>query len=202
MGRLEEAKTTLQEGLEALEVGDEKFWLPRFLNTLGWVHAESGEWETALKLNRDSFREALISGDPETINNARINVGENLTETGQFGPAREELETLWREVKRPKLSYTKWRYKTRLLIALANLYERCGEREKSLRFANNAISHARSSGAKKHLAKALAVKGHALRHTRHSAAKAAFKEALTLARTMGAPLLAKQIAGELRNNLA
>ena len=196
MGRLEEAKTTLREGLEALEVGDEKFWLPRFLNTLGWVHAESGEWQTALKLNRDSFREALMSGDPETINNSRINVGENLVETGQFDQAREELETLWGEVKKPKLSYSKWRYKTRLLIALANLYEKCGEREKSLRFANNAISHAKSSGAKKHLAEALAVKGRALRETRPSTAKAAFEEALSLARTMGAPLLAKRIAGE------
>jgi class 3 adenylate cyclase/tetratricopeptide (TPR) repeat protein len=197
LGRLGEAKKSLEAGMKQLEVGDDRFWHPRFLNTLGWVLAEQGRLQEALELNRQSLREALSIGDPETINNARINLGENFLQMGRLPDARQVLEETWEQVKKGGISYTRWRYKTRLVIALGELYSRLNEREKAMTFIKNGIRLARKSGAKKHLARALFVKGKALAGYRPGQARRAFEEALHLAREMGTRLLSASVTQAL-----
>lgn len=199
LGRLGEAKEILKSGLNHLEIGDERFWRPRFLNTLGWVLCEAGEIEEALRLNEQALEEALPTNNPETIHNAEINVGENHLQMGDVDKAGEVLENAWDKVKGPGISYVRWRYKIRLLIALAELYEKTGERKKALNFANKALKMAIDKGAKKHEAKALYVKAKVLHQTRPNMAFRLFEQALALSNKIGARILAEGIRREMEN---
>ena len=72
LGQLEMAEKILNSGLGRLEEGDDQFWRPRLLNTMGWIRAEGGDLKGALELNVQALNEALPTGDAETINNAII----------------------------------------------------------------------------------------------------------------------------------
>ncbi|MFO7598401.1 MAG: adenylate/guanylate cyclase domain-containing protein [Candidatus Desulfacyla sp.] len=193
LGRLDEAEHILTEGLNHLEIGDDKFWRPRFLNTLGWVHSEGGRIEKSLDLNQQSLEEALPTGDLETIHNATINVGENYLRLGNIEKAREVLEKAWEEIKGTGITYTRWRYKTRLFIALAELYEKTGERKKALSLVNKALQMGRDKGARKHEARALSVKAAILSQSRPEMARRYLEQALDLSVKMNARTLAEQI---------
>ena len=197
LGRLDEAKEILKSGLNHLEIGDERFWKPRFLNTLAWVHGEAGGIEEALSLNEQALEEALPTNNPETIHNAEINVGENHLQMGDMDKAGEVLENAWDKVKGPEISYVRWRYKTRLLIALAEFYEKTGERKKALNFANKALKMALNKGAKKHEARALYVKAKALYQTRPNMARRYLEQALALSNRIGARVLSERISRDI-----
>ncbi len=199
LGRLDEAREILESGLNHLEIGDKKFWRPRFLNTLGWVLCQAGKMEEALRLNEQALEEALPTHNPETIHNAEINVGENHLQMGDMDKAGEVLENAWEKVKGPGISYVRWRYKIRLLIALAEFYEKTGERKKALNFANNALKMAIEKGAKKHEARALYVKAKILHQTRPNMAFRLFEQALDLSNKIGTGILAKGIRREMEN---
>lgn len=193
LGHLDKAGTALFSGLKRLEEGDGRFWRPRFMNTLGWIHAEGGELKDALELNTEAWKDALTTGDPETIYNARINMGENLLQMGDLGAAREILDGVWSELRKPGISYTRWRYKTRLLIALGELYGRLGERQAASRYVGQALRIAKRTGARRHRARALLVRGTLFCSSRPKAARKSLQEALELAREMGTVLLEKRI---------
>jgi class 3 adenylate cyclase/tetratricopeptide (TPR) repeat protein len=193
LGRTDDAKSVLEKGLERLDVGDDRFWRPRFLNTLGWVMAEEGNLKEALRLNKASLDEAKETGNPETIHNAAINVGENHLRLGNLEDARKVLDETWKEVKRPGISYNRWRYKTRLLIALGELYGRLGEKEKGLYFVRKALTIANKTGAKKHQARALLVKGRLMAQNSPGLARRYLEKALAIATEIGTVLLIERI---------
>jgi len=197
LGRLEEAERVLTDGLAHLEIGDAAFWRPRFLNTLGWVYSEGGRIQKALDLNQQSLREALPTGDPETIFNATINVGENHLHLGDLGKAEAVLEQAWDKVKGTGIFYTRWRYRTRLLISLADLYGKMGKRERAMPLVNRAIQAARDKGARRHEARALQVKARILFPTRPPSARRCLEQALDLCVHMGTRLLKERIQEDL-----
>ena len=193
LGRLKEAEEMLEAGLKQLEAGDEKFWKPRFLNTLAWIHSEGGDLKKALKLNEQALQEALPTGDPETIHNAEINVGENYLQMGEGGKAQIVLEKVWKKIKGRRTVYAGWRYKTRLLIALAELHGQKREQKKALRFINQALEMAQKNGALKHEARAFQVKSGILQRNRPNMARACLERALALSVKMDAKGLSKRI---------
>ena len=197
LGRLEEAEKTLRAGLGHLEAGGDPFWRPRLLNTLGWVLAEKGDVETALEFNRQSLEEALPTGDPETINNARINIGENMIQMDRLDDAEKILRQSREEVSRQRIAYTLWRYKTRLFIVLAELRRKTGEREKALSLAGKAFRSAKKMGAKKHEAMALHVRGKVLKASRPKLAMNDLNKSLSLAEKMNARILVERIKREI-----
>jgi len=193
LGQIEKAKENLQAGLKQVEGVDDKFWQPRFLNTLGWVHAENDEFGDAVRLNKQSLEAALNSGDPEIIHNAQINLGENYLAMSDLSEAKDMLDRVWQEVKKPGISYTRWRYKTRLFIAMGELYGRLGESKKGLYFIRKAMHLARKSGAKKHLALALLAKGRLLSQNRPDLIQKCLEKALTASLEMRTRLLTQKI---------
>ena len=197
LGRIEKAKQQLKAGLKQLEGVDDRFWRPRFLNTLGWVHAENGEFQDAVNLNDHSLEEALHLGDPEVIHNAQINLGENYLALDNLSEAKEILERVWREIKKSGISYTRWRYKTRLFIAMGELYGRLGDTKKGLAFIRNAMTLARKSKAKKHLAIAHLAKSRLLSQRRPDLIRMSLEEALALSLAMGTSLLTRKIRDAL-----
>ena len=193
LGRLEEGENILKTGLKKLETGDDKFWKPRFLNTLGWIRAQTGGVEEALRLNREALRLALPTGDPETIHNAQINVGENYLQLGDLKNAQEVLLHVQELIKGKRHLYAGWRYKTRLLIALAELYEKRGGHQKALYFINRALKAARKNSAQKHEATALRVKACIVHKNRPETALAYLEQARELSTKIGAQPLQKKI---------
>jgi len=193
LGQIDNAKQQLKAGLKQLEGVDDKFWRPRFLNTLGWVHAEIGEFQDAVRLNKQSLEEAISTGDPEIIHNAQINLGENYLAMNDLSGAKDVLERVWQEVKKPGISYTRWRYKTRLLIAMSELYGRLGDNKKGLDSIRKAMNLTRKSGAKKQTAQALLSKSRLLSQSRPSLIQASLEKALTLSLEMGTRLLTQNI---------
>ncbi|VBB45950.1 Adenylate and Guanylate cyclase catalytic domain protein [uncultured Desulfatiglans sp.] len=193
LGNLDKSRNSLLSGLKSLEEGDGRFWRPRFMNTLGWVHAEGGELKEALDLNTEAWKDALVTGDPETIYNARINMGENFLQMGDLGAAREILDEVWSELRKPGISYTRWRYKTRLLIALGELYGRLGEHKEAAGYVAQALRMAKKTGARRHQARALLVRGTLLCGSRRKAAAKSLREALELASKMGTVLFEERI---------
>src|SRR5262249_27012751 len=75
-GEYDGALATFQEGLPLSEKAGAEIWYHRFLNTLGWLYGELGDFDGALDLNRRSAQEARKRGDPETTANAEINLGD------------------------------------------------------------------------------------------------------------------------------
>ncbi len=193
LGQIDKAKQQLKAGLKQLEGVDDKFWRPRFLNTLGWVHAEIGEFQDAVRLNKQSLEEAISTGDPEIIHNAQINLGENYLAMNDLSGAKDMLESVWQEVKKPGISYTRWRYKTRLLIAMSELYGRLGDNKKGLDSIRRAMTLTRKSGAKKQTAQALLAKSRLLSQSRPSLIQKSLEKALTLSLEMGTRLLTQKI---------
>jgi tetratricopeptide (TPR) repeat protein len=193
LGQINKAKQQLKSGLKQLEGVDDKFWRPRFLNTLGWVHAEIGEFRDAVRLNKQSLEEAMNTGDPEIIHNAQINLGENYLAMNDLSNAKDVLERVWQEVKKPGISYTRWRYKTRLLIAMGELYGRLGDNKKGLDSIRKAMDLVRKSGAKKQKAQALLAKSRILSKNRPDLIQKSLDKALTLSLEMGTRLLTQKI---------
>jgi class 3 adenylate cyclase/tetratricopeptide (TPR) repeat protein len=199
LGRLKEGEDILKAGLKNLETGDEKFWKPRFLNTLGWIRAQMGEVSEALKLNQEALKLALPTGDPETIYNAMINVGENYLQMEDFGKAEKVLTQAHNQISGKQHLYAGWRYKTRLLIALADLYEKRGKHPKALYFINRALKTARKNGARKHEAMALGVKASIVQSNRPKMARAYLLEARELSAQIGAQPTLQKISDTLKN---
>ena len=193
LGRIEKAKRQLKDGLKQLEGADDKFWRPRFLNTLGWVYAENGEFQDAIRLNKQSLEESIHTGDPEIIHNAQINLGENYLEMDDLSEAKNILERAWQEVRKPGFSYTRWRYKTRLFIAMGELYGKLGDAQKGLDFIRKAMILARKSSAKKHQAIALLAKSRLLSPRRPNQVQKSLEKALALSLEMGTSLLTQKI---------
>ncbi len=199
LGRLKEGEDILKAGLKKLETGDENFWKPRFLNTLGWIRAEKGEMVEALKLNQEALKLALPTGDPETIHNAEINVGENYLQMGDVGKAEKVLVHVQRRIKGKQHLYAGWRYKTRLLIALADLYEKEGKHPKALYFINQALNTARKNGAQKHEAMALEIKASIVLRNRPKMARTYLEKARELSLHMGAQPTLQKISNAMKN---
>ena len=194
LGRLKEGEEILRAGLKKLETGDDKFWKPRFLNTLGWIRAQAGKMEEALKLNQEALRLALPTGDPETIYNAQINVGENYLQMGNLKKAEKVLAHVQNRIRGKRHLYAGWRYKTRLLIALGELHEKTGGHRKALYFINQALKTVRKNGARKHEAAALRVKACIVHKNRPEAARACLEQAREISVKIGAQPLLQEIS--------
>ncbi|HIC85578.1 MAG TPA: hypothetical protein EYP06_04690, partial [Desulfobacterales bacterium] len=194
LGLLDKADQSLNNGLKQLETGDDKFWRPRFLNTLGWIKSEKGHIDEALVLNKEALEMALAIGDLESIYNSRINLGENYMALGQQAKAKEELQKTLQHVRRPGLYYTRWRYRTRLYIAMAELNRKRGDLDQALVFANRALKLSKETRAKKHQIRALMVKGLVQIQKGNRTGIKSLEEAHSLARSVGARILIGQTA--------
>ena len=78
------------------------------------IDSGAPDFQDAVNLNNHSLAEALHLGDPEVIHNAQINLGENYLAMDNLSEAKDMLERAWREIKKSGISYTRWRYKTRV----------------------------------------------------------------------------------------
>ena len=85
-GDYDEAHTIFMEGLRLAEkVGDANF-SPHYLNSLGWLHIECGSLDQAIELNQRAAAGGHAQGNPESIANAELNLGDIFLPAGRFDP--------------------------------------------------------------------------------------------------------------------
>ena len=114
-GEHDRALTTVGEGLSFAEkLGDEIF-RNRFLNCIGTVHADCGDLEHAITLNSQARDFSTMRGDPETIANAVLNLGDAALAQGDRALARELFDEIHKLAGNPSTSdWMKWRYSQHL----------------------------------------------------------------------------------------
>ena len=188
-GDYDEAYATVQEGLAFCEkVGDEVMY-QRDLNVLGWLWSEMGDLERAIDYNRRCAEGAGKRGEPETIANAEINLGDALLMKGDLPLAEEMFDAVSRMVNDPAVSeWMKWRYSTHLFASLADLWLAKGDYAKATRWVDQCLEIATRTRARKNLVKGWRIRGEiATRRRRWDDAESALREALTIAQAIGNP---------------
>jgi hypothetical protein len=132
------------------------------LNTLGWLHAELGDHETALDLNRRSAEIAhemvelkLVPSAPEVWANASINQAGDHIARGELGEAGELLARQRTRIEDESDVWMLWRYRLHLFDAEARLALALGRPEAALGLGRQELA-----GARQHRARKLEARAH------------------------------------------
>jgi tetratricopeptide (TPR) repeat protein len=188
-GDYDAALATLEEGLAlAMKVGDEVH-VHRILNSLGWLYMECGNLERGVELNREGAQGARKRGDPETIANPEINLGDIFLAKGELTLAHEFLDGVHRLVKNPATGeWMKWRYSTHLFASLGDLWLARGDYARAKEFCEHGLDIATRTQSKKYLVKGWRLRGEiALGYRQWDEAENAFRQALAIAQAIGNP---------------
>jgi tetratricopeptide (TPR) repeat protein len=188
-GDYDEARLALEESLTFSEkVGDE-IWGLRILNSLGWLYSECGDLERALDHNRKAVAGARKRGDPETIANSELNLGDILLTQGDLGLAEELFDGVYSLVRNPATSeFMRWRYSIHLFASMARLWLTREDLAKAHKFVEQCLEIARDTNSLKYLVMGWRLKGEiALLNKQWSEGEGWLKQALSLAQTVGNP---------------
>src|SRR2546425_414503 len=188
-GDFDEAYTIVHEGLVLCEkVGEEVMYL-RDLNVLGWLWGELGDLERAADYNRRCVEGARKRGDPETLANAEINIGDTCIARGELALAAETLDGVHRLIKDPATSdWMKWRYSTHPFASLGDLELARGNPDRARAWADRCLEIATRTNSRKNLVKGWRLKGEiATTRRQWDEARAALDQALGLAQQVGNP---------------
>jgi tetratricopeptide (TPR) repeat protein len=188
-GDYDGALALLTEGLALTEkVGDENF-VPRYLNSLGWLYLECGDLDRALDLNRQGAEGGQKRGDPEMIANAELNLGDIFLMQGDLVLAQEYLERVYRLTHDPATSdWMKWRYSMHLFASLGDLWLTRGDLAKAQEYAAQCLQNATRTKARKYLVKGWRLQGEiALARQQRDEAEGWLRQAMALAQVVGNP---------------
>jgi class 3 adenylate cyclase/tetratricopeptide (TPR) repeat protein len=188
-GDYDGALALLTEGLALSEkVGDENF-VPRYLNSLGWLHIECGDLERALDLNRRAAEGGQKRGDPEIIANAELNLGDIFLMQGDLVLAQEYLDRVYRLTHDPSISdWGKWRYSLHLFTSLGDLWLARGDLAKAQEYVTQCLQGATRTNARKYLIKGWRLQGEiALARQQRDEAVGWLRQAQALAQVVGNP---------------
>jgi tetratricopeptide (TPR) repeat protein len=188
-GDYDAALATLEEGLALSEKVGMEVQCHRMLNSLGWVYMECGDLDRAIDLNRQGAEGARKRGDPETIANPEINLGDIFLAKGDLSLANEFLDGVHNLVKNPATSeWMKWRYATHLFASLGDLWLARGDYAKAREFCNHCLDLATRTQSKKNLVKAWRLKGEIAQARRQwDEAESALRQALAIAQKIHNP---------------
>jgi tetratricopeptide (TPR) repeat protein len=190
-GEYEQAMASLQEGLRlSAQLGD-RAAKPRILNSLGWLHGELYNLETALRYNREAAEAAYAIGEPELVAYAEINLAVDYLMLGDLVQAGRYLEKVQRAAERPGKwgdEWMKWRYSQYLFHSLGELWLKKGDTERALMFADECLRLAEPTSTRKNVVKGRRLQGQAfLALGRLQEAEEALRKALTVALEIGNP---------------
>ena len=194
-GSYDGALAALMEGFALAEkVGDDAY-IPRFLNTIGWLRIECGDLTRGIELSEASYEATGKSSRAGHGTGAerrafiRNNEGEALMALGEFAAAAEALEESHHIVQHPPPSrWMAWRYTAHCYAALAQLALSQGDPERARRLADQSLEVAVPTRSRKFESWAWRIKGESatLRHA-WGEAEDALARALSIAEAIGQP---------------
>ena len=188
-GQLADGLQAIERGLDLAEKNHDIFWLSRFPNCRGWIHAEAFDHETALELNREAVVISRETGFLEPEANSRINLGLVATRLGEFDLARQSFidadELFTRD------DWFKWRYRLRLLCGWADLLFKQGDHDGARDKANLCLESAQQNGIRKYSAQSSLLLGQiALTEDRIADAERYLTAAVDHTKDLQAPVIA------------
>jgi class 3 adenylate cyclase/tetratricopeptide (TPR) repeat protein len=188
-GEYDEALARFEEGLVLSEKVGNEIYHHRILNSLGWLLIECGDLDRALDLNRQGSEWARKRGDPETIANAELNLGDIFLAQGDFTLAQDFLDGVYRLVHNPATSdWMKWRYSMHLFASLGELWLARGELTKAREFADCCLEIAMRTNSRKYVVRGWRLLGEIARARRQwDEAAGWLRQALPLAQMVGNP---------------
>jgi class 3 adenylate cyclase/tetratricopeptide (TPR) repeat protein len=194
-GDYDAAMAALTEGLELAEkIGDDAY-IPRYLNTIGWVRIESGDLPEGIAWSERSYEVTARSSRAGHGTGAerrafiRNNMSDALMIGGELGAAAEALEESLHIVRHPPLSrWMTWRYTTHCYASLGQLALLRGDPDSARRHADESLEISTPTRSRKFESWAWRIKGESatLRHA-WSDAEDALRHALALAETIRHP---------------
>jgi DNA-binding SARP family transcriptional activator/tetratricopeptide (TPR) repeat protein len=188
LGDYQIALGSLFEALKLSETAGDRFWRARLLNTVGWVYRDLFSLDLAVQYDRASLDLARDSTPrlTEAEGNALANLATTYLLLDQYEPARAYLnEGLAFSASEP---FMRWRYLTRLLIVQGQLALIAGQSAEAWEAMEQALALARSTKARKNIARACLLRGSVLMATGAiDHARAAMRHALSIADSLNNP---------------
>jgi tetratricopeptide (TPR) repeat protein len=195
LGEYDRALTELAEGLTLAEkIGDDAF-IPRYLNTIGWVRIGCGDFADGITLSERSYeitRRSARAGHGTGAERAafiRNNEGDAFMAQGDFVAAAHALGESLHTVQHPPSSrWMTWRYSTHCYASLGQLALLRGDPDGARRFADQSLEIATPTASRMFESWAWRIKGECatLRHA-WDEADDALRRALVIAETTAQP---------------
>ncbi len=191
-GDYDEALAALEEGLALSEKVGDASSIPRYLNTLGWLHGECEDLNRSLELSAraaEGARKWRHAVGVEMTAYSETNRGDALMVKGDLDLAGELLEEVHGIVKNPQSHpWMKWRYTVHLFASLGELWLARGDPAKAREFAGQCLEIASRTNSRKYLVRGWRLKGEAAAARRQwGEAETGLREALTIAEAIGNP---------------
>jgi class 3 adenylate cyclase/tetratricopeptide (TPR) repeat protein len=195
VGEYDRSLAVLQEGLALAEkIGDDAF-IPRFLNTLGWMRIEAGDFESGVDLSELSYELTNRSSRAGHGTGAerrafiRNNEADAWMVRGDLAAAAGALEETEHIVRHPPPSrWMTWRYATHCHASLAQLALLRGDLAKARRFADMSLETGTPTRSRKYESWAWRIRGEsALARRAWDEADDALRRSLAIAEAIGQP---------------
>jgi tetratricopeptide (TPR) repeat protein len=195
LGDYDRSLAALVEGLALAEkIGDDAY-IPRFLNTVGWMRIECGDFARGVELSEQSYEVTARSSRAGHGTGAerrafiRNNQAEAWMAQGDLAAAAEALEESQHVVLHPPPSrWMTWRYTTHCYAALGQLALIRGDAERARRLADQSLETAVPTRSRKFESWAWRIKGESATARRAwDEADDALRRARAIANTIGQP---------------
>jgi tetratricopeptide (TPR) repeat protein len=139
----------------------------RVLNTIGWIHTELQDHETAMGWNEKSIvaaQDIKAYSKVEIEANARLNLADSLMALGQGKEAEEHFRWVEQVVRDPKPPerWMLWRYAQHMFHSYGELWLARGDAEKAMTYAEECLALAEKSESRKLIVKARRLRGQTL----------------------------------------
>jgi class 3 adenylate cyclase/tetratricopeptide (TPR) repeat protein len=157
LGSYDAAFAALSEGLALGEkIGDDAF-IPRFLNTLGWLCIQCGDFTRGVEFSERAYAATMASTRARHGSGAerrafiRVNEGDAFLAQGDLGAAAEALAEARSIVERPPASrWMTWRYSMHCYASQAQLALVRGDADEAERLADQSLALAAPSRSRKY----------------------------------------------------
>jgi tetratricopeptide (TPR) repeat protein len=194
-GSYDRALAAFGEGLALAErIGDDAF-IPRYLNTIGWLRIDCGDFTRGIELSERSYEMTNRSSRAGHGTGAerrafiRINEADAWMAQGNLADADQALAEALHTVRHPPPSrWMTWRYATHCHASLGQLALHRGDAERARRLADRSLETAVPTRSRKYESWAWRIKGESAT-ARHQWDEAddALRRALGIAEAIGHP---------------
>jgi tetratricopeptide (TPR) repeat protein len=192
IGDWDGALRDLEEGIAVAErIGDRGF-MPRMMNTLGWLHIECDDIERGIDVTARAAAFALDirhATGVEMYTFCTVNLGDAFLAKGDLELAGEKFDEARRIAEDPKThEWMKWRYTLHLHASLGEYWLARGDHRRAVEFAARSLAGSRPTRSLKYVARALRLLGDVARRDRRwDDAERALRESVEVARAIAHP---------------
>jgi tetratricopeptide (TPR) repeat protein len=185
LGRISEAVDDFTDALAVARRNDDRYWLPRFVSHLGWVHRELGSLERAREYDAEAVRLARdrTAHGPEI--DALLNLCVDDVRVGEAERASLLLPEL--EARAAGSSWLRWMSELRLAAAAAEHWAARGDHGRAGEHAARLAEMAQRLGSRDYRCAADRIRGGAALATGEDVSAAAAHLEASLVRLRGTP---------------